>query len=81
MYLKKFLFIQTVLILAGTVHAHYKYKVIETDDGPIRGVRNTTLLNGEIFYSYRGIPYAKAPIADLRFKVNMQVLLDFMFEL
>lgn len=69
MYSIKFLLIQTTLIFVGVVQAYDKYKVIETDSGPIRGVRNTTLLNGVIYYSFRGIPYAKPPIDDLRFKV------------
>lgn len=73
MYFKPFLLLQTVLISTGIVQAHNKYKVIETDNGSIRGVRNTTLLNGVIFYSFRGIPYAKAPIADLRFKVTCSI--------
>lgn len=70
----KFLFIiqTTLVLLAGIVHAFDKYKVIETDNGLVRGVRNTTLLNGVLFYSFRGIPYAKAPIGDLRFKVSLQ---------
>lgn len=67
--IKMLLLFQTTLILAGIVQAYDKYKVIETDNGPIRGVRNTTLINGAIYYSYRGIPFAKAPIKDLRFKV------------
>lgn len=61
----------SVLILIGVVQAYEKYKIVETDSGPIRGVRNTTLLNGSIFYSFRAIPYAKAPIGDLRFKVTL----------
>lgn len=62
----------SVLILIGVVQAYEKYKIVETDSGPIRGVRNTTLLNGSIFYSFRAIPYAKAPIGDLRFKVTLR---------
>lgn len=73
MYSIKFLSFQTMLILIGVVQAYDKYKIVETDSGPIRGVRNTTLLNGAIFYAFKGIPYAKAPIGDLRFKVITKI--------
>lgn len=71
MYFKILLLFQTALILLGVAEAYEKYKIVETDDGPIRGVRNFTLLNGMPFYSYKGIPYAKAPTGELRFKVNI----------
>lgn len=70
MYSIKLLLFQTALILLGVVEAYEKYKIVETDNGPIRGVRNFTLLNGMPFYSFRGIPYAKSPTGELRFKVN-----------
>lgn len=70
MYSIKLLLFQTALILLGVVEAYEKYKIVETDKGPIRGVRNFTLLNGMPFYSFRGIPYAKSPTGELRFKVN-----------
>lgn len=47
-----------------------EYKIIETENGQVRGLRKTTLLNGILFYSFKGIPYAKPPIGDLRFKVD-----------
>lgn len=46
-----------------------KYKIIETMNGPVRGQNAETLFDGKKYYSYRGIPYAKAPTGDLRFKV------------
>ena len=69
MYSIKLILFQTTLILVGIVQAYDKYKIVETDNGPIRGERNITLINGVVFYSFRGIPYAKPPIGDLRFKV------------
>lgn len=41
--------------------------IIETNYGPVRGIKRTSAV-GEQFYSFRGIPYAKPPIGDLRFK-------------
>lgn len=48
-----------------------QYKIIETLNGQIRGIRESTLLNGIPFYSFKGIPYAKPPVNDLRFKVRI----------
>lgn len=45
-------------------------KVIETNVGKIRGLRQTTLIKEVDFYSFKGIPYAESPIGRLRFKVR-----------
>lgn len=47
------------------------FKVIETNDGSVRGLRKTTFLKKVDFYSFKGIPFAKPPIGDLRFKVSL----------
>lgn len=47
-----------------------EYKVVETIDGKVRGVRDTTLIKRLNFYSFKGIPYAKIPTGELRFKVS-----------
>lgn len=46
-----------------------EYKIVKTIGGDVRGIRKTTLLKNVEFYSFKGIPYAKPPIDDLRFKV------------
>lgn len=43
---------------------------IETESGFVRGKQNRTLYGKKPFYSFRGIPYAKPPVGNLRFKVN-----------
>lgn len=43
---------------------------IETEFGFIQGERMQTFFENETFCAYRGIPYAKPPIGDLRFKVK-----------
>lgn len=50
-----------------------EFEVIETNDGKVRGVRQKTLLQNVDFYSFKGIPYAKSPTGELRFKVSIQI--------
>lgn len=47
--------------------------VIETSHGPVRGIKRTSAV-GDQFFSFRGIPYAKPPIGELRFKVTIFVM-------
>lgn len=47
-----------------------EYKVVETENGKVRGMRKTTLIKGVDYYSFKGVPYAKSPIGELRFKVS-----------
>lgn len=42
--------------------------VVDTNYGPVRGLKRTSVA-GDQYYSFRSIPYAKAPINELRFKV------------
>lgn len=44
---------------------------IDIESGRIRGKRSLTLFGEKPYYSFRGIPYAKPPIKDLRFKVSL----------
>lgn len=44
--------------------------VIRTDSGPIQGYREDTLLGKRPYYTFKGIPYAEAPLGDRRFKVT-----------
>lgn len=46
-----------------------QYCTVETEHGRIRGKLNRTLFDGKLFYSFRGIPFAKPPLGELRFKV------------
>ncbi|XP_063976102.1 juvenile hormone esterase-like [Diachasmimorpha longicaudata] len=42
--------------------------VVETDRGPVVGEILQTVMNGVPYGSFRGIPYARPPINDLRFQ-------------
>lgn len=48
--------------------------IVETNTGSIRGLRETSLWKKVDFHAFRGIPYAKPPVGDLRFKViNLKI--------
>lgn len=56
-----------------------EFCTIETSHGPVRGKQNRTLFEKKSFYSFRGIPFAKPPIGELRFKVEIESLLHFQY--
>lgn len=40
--------------------------IVHIENGPVKGIKVKSVLNDE-FYSFRGIPYMKAPLGKLRF--------------
>lgn len=46
-----------------------QFCTVKTNSGFIRGIFNQTIFDGKLYYSFRGIPFAKQPINELRFKV------------
>lgn len=44
--------------------------IVETKAGKVRGARQTNF-EGDEFYAFRGVPYAKPPVGQLRFQVNL----------
>lgn len=46
-----------------------RYKIVETNNGKVRGLEGITLLKNVSYFSFKSIPYAKPPVGDLRFKV------------
>lgn len=64
-YLSNFILILS--LVSGAEHD--EFNIVQTEYGSIRGKLMTTIYESKPFYSYRGIPYAKAPLNELRFKV------------
>lgn len=46
--------------------------VVKTNYGSVKGVSRKSVV-GEQYFSFRGIPFAKAPIGDFRFRVSVAV--------
>lgn len=61
--------------LTNDVNRLDEYKVVNTEHGLVRGKLNTTFLEAKPYYYFKGIPYAKAPIGELRFKVSQHFLI------
>lgn len=47
------------------------YRTVKTEYGLVRGQLNTTYLQQKPYYAFKGIPYARPPIGELRFKVSL----------
>lgn len=48
--------------------------IIETSLGKIKGL-SLKDDNGDTYYTFKGIPYAKSPIGDLRFAVSDNIII------
>lgn len=62
------------LVLCGIVNdAHgikpNTHKLIETENGVVRGIQLVSLYQKVPYNAFRGIPYAQKPTGELRFKV------------
>lgn len=64
------------LIISITSAAFDQYRIVETKYGQIRGFKGTSLLEKVEFYSFLGVPYAKAPVDVRRFKVSHSFVLS-----
>lgn len=71
-----------LIILACVVKSGESFalhKIVETNNGKIRGILKTTLIKNIDYYSFKGIPYAKSPTGRLRFKVsNSYIFIDYL---
>lgn len=61
----------TLLIVVSSLAAGFEHgNIVKTTNGRVRGVRETTQRKQVDFVAFRGIPYAKPPLGELRLKVN-----------
>lgn len=64
---KLFIFVIFVnLVISATVR-------VKTEYGDVEGITAKSLFGKRNYYSFKGIPYAKPPIDDLRLKVNFKI--------
>ncbi|XP_068155848.1 esterase B1 [Drosophila tropicalis] len=45
-----------------------KTEVVDTKYGQVRGLQRKTVYDEELYYAFEGIPFAKPPVGDLRFR-------------
>lgn len=72
-----FFFIE--LLCSETSEASKNSPVVEIQSGKIRGTIETGV-TGEKYLAYKGIPYAKPPLGDLRFEVSNSCSHHFLIE-
>lgn len=61
-----------IVIIAGTfisIGQSASSVVVDTELGQVRGYQEFTRFENKTYYSFRGIPYAKPPLGELRFRV------------
>jgi hypothetical protein len=59
------LVVQVISIVES--NAVNKFQVVQTEYGPVKGVKKETIL-GRDYFSFQGIPYMMPPLGKLRFK-------------
>lgn len=65
-------------VLAGLVNLcichDFKTVQVKLKQGDLSGKEEITLFKKQKYYSFKGIPFAKPPIGELRFKVKYLIL-------
>lgn len=44
---------------------------VNTNYGPVKGIKTTSSAFGYEYVTFQGIPYAKPPVGELRFRVSI----------
>ncbi|XP_031626976.1 esterase B1-like [Contarinia nasturtii] len=69
----RFIILYLCTTVLSVVISNEQYKTVKTKSGLVRGLRQYTIWHEKPFYSFRGIPYAKPPVGELRFKATEPV--------
>lgn len=44
--------------------------IVEVEQGKLEGLTQKSILTGNDYYAFLGIPYGKPPVGELRFQVS-----------
>ena len=58
-----------IFVILLTKYSSYQAAIVRISHGELNGTEDVSRM-GIAYYSFRGIPYAKPPVGDLRFEVN-----------
>lgn len=72
-----YLFVLLISSLEYFIISSPRTFVVETPSGHVRGLVLRTVWNSVKYSSFKGIPYAKPPLGDLRFKVKLSEIILF----
>lgn len=64
------LFVSIILLFTLIDFNNYSIAIVHTENGPVQGYLKFTMFDGHSYYAFKGIPYAKPPVGDLRFRVR-----------
>lgn len=71
-----FLLLNSILSnVSGENSTNVVYKIVETKNGAIRGLVMQTFFNNKSYFAFKGIPFAKPPIGELRYKVSISIFI------
>lgn len=62
----------SVILCNVSINACTEEPMVDTHAGKIRGAK-VTGSEGDVFCEFKGIPYAKPPLGELRFKVSFKI--------
>lgn len=65
------LFLPLAIVGVGKTPKENENLIVKTDSGWVKGLSKTTVYGGKKIITFLGIPFAKPPTKNRRFKVNV----------